>query len=53
VEEKEGIVAAERSPGGKPVSIEWVQNATDILERLEAVAAVLQSRASGAPFRRR
>jgi hypothetical protein len=33
VETKNVIVAAAKSPGGKPVPIEWVQNATDILER--------------------
>ena len=27
------MVAAQRSPGGKPVPIEWVQAAMDILER--------------------
>jgi hypothetical protein len=33
VETKDVIVATERSPGGQPVPIDWVQNAMDILER--------------------
>ena len=33
VEAKDVIVAAERSPDGKPVPTEWVQNALDILVR--------------------
>jgi hypothetical protein len=33
VETKSVIVAAARSPGGKPVPIEWVQAAMDILDR--------------------
>jgi hypothetical protein len=33
VETKNVIVATERSPGGQPVPIDWVQDAMDILER--------------------